>query len=500
MDFYRFFIFAYEIGENSRCLHLRDQCAIKLGKSNKPSNMQEPTKKINLDQQLPELAGALRADECVLLLGPRAAAFEGTPLEDLLARRLAKKVGRYEEAPTLTQAARWFADAFARPTDALAEAGKLLRHFYEEYAHEDIPVYRIAAEMPFKHVINTNPDGLFLEHLRRVHKSAEQFFDFHFANPQYNKAQNNRAVDLDKNISIDSPLVYNLLGHFDRPDSLVLTDADRLAFLDVVLQREKEATLPANITYFFTRPPLQTMRKAYIFLGFDFNEWHMRLFMHLLRRTHNHLPQSFGVQNRGTLPVETSAFFEQNFSLHFVEDDAETFLSTFKNYLKKSTPAPVPTRMELLLLFHPDDQAQFDRLEKHIAPLKTAGLVDMWHEQKILPGADIQAEITQKMQSARVIVPLLTANFLADERQHPLLDTALRRHEDRSATLVPLWMSPCMADDLPVYDLPTFYPKPKGKPISGRENPEEVLSKFAAELRSIIERSLQSKTKPHVQP
>jgi len=42
---------------------------------------------------LNHITEALRADECVLLLGPRAATFEGECLQDLLAERFAQRLG-----------------------------------------------------------------------------------------------------------------------------------------------------------------------------------------------------------------------------------------------------------------------------------------------------------------------------------------------------------------------------------------------------------------------
>lgn len=101
---------------------------------------------------------------------------------------------------------------------------------------------------------------MLLSALERKYKKA-RFFDFHFDNPEYNKQMNDKALDFEKEIDEDTPLVFNLLGHYERSDSLVLTDAARLRFLEVVLQREKEATLPPNIAFFFNKRPVRRHRK-----------------------------------------------------------------------------------------------------------------------------------------------------------------------------------------------------------------------------------------------
>lgn len=173
------------------------------------------------------IAEALRADECVLLLGPHAAIFEGECLQDLLADRMARKLGLPSETPPdLTQLARQFANQFKNATEALEQTGALLRDFYAEFRDEKIPLYDLAAQLPFRYVLNCTPDSLYLNALERQDKKG-LFFSFHFNKPIHNKNENDRALNLEKEIGEENPVVYNLLGHYDDPSSLVLTDADR---------------------------------------------------------------------------------------------------------------------------------------------------------------------------------------------------------------------------------------------------------------------------------
>ncbi len=443
--------------------------------------------------ELARIAEALHADECVLLLGPSAATFEGENLLDLLSDRFAQRLGLPENAPRdLPHLARMFALRCKDHTEALEKTGTLLREFYEEFQGEHIPLFELAAQLPFKYVLNCTPDSLFLNALER-HDKQGLFFDFHFNKPFYNKEANDRAVNLEQEIAQDRPLVYNLLGHYKDPSSLVLTDADRLRFLDVVLQREKEATLPANIKYHFLSPPLRQMRKTYIFLGFDFNEWHLRLFMHLLRRDHEHLPHSLNLQKTDALQDGNQVFYSDNFDMIFLPDDPTALLNGLKNQLKAPLPAALPSKMELLLLYHPDDEPQRAELETHLANLR--GMVEVWHELKILAGSETEAEIQQRLNHAQVIVPLVSASFLADERLYDrYLNRALERHDSGEAKVVPLLLSPCDVMSTPLFELNTLYPKPKGRAVSQKPDRAETLTNFAQELRGIVERLLNLKT------
>jgi len=440
-----------------------------------------------------QITEALRADECVLLLGPRAATFEGECLQDLLAERFAQRLGvpGAAGAAELPHLARRFAAACRDHTDALEKTGTLLREFYAEFRDERLPLFDLAAQLPFKFVLNCTPDDLFVQALRHHEKKAHTF-SFHFAKPLYNEMVNDQAVNLEQVIAEDRPLVYNLLGHYNDPSSLVLTDADRMRFLDVTLQREKN-TLPANVKYHFLRPPLRRMRKTFVFLGFDFNEWHIRLFMHLLRRDHEHLPHSLSLQRRDTLHGDNGVFYEDNFDMMFLPDEPLAFLQELQRQLRAPAPAPPPARMELLLLYHPNDEAARAELETHVAGLRHSGLVEIWHEAKVLPGAELEADIRQRVAEARVIVPLVSANLLADERLYGYLADALRRHAAGEAKVVPFLLSPCDVTDTPLFALNTFYPKPKGRALSQKPDRAETLTNFAGELRGIVERMLNLK-------
>lgn len=428
---------------------------------------------------------ALRKDECVLVLGPRAAMFEGEYLYDLLAERMAQRLRLPEGTPSdLAVLARQWGANHRNPTEALAGIGTLLSDFYQEFADEAIPVYEKAAWLPFKHVLNCTHEGLFEKALRGKDKNPS-VFAFDFSNPDFNEYENKRAVHLE--IDEDRPLVFNFLGHYDTPSSLVLTDADRLRFLDVVMQKEKGA-LPENISYHFLRKPLKRLRKTFLFLGFDFNAWHMRLFMHLLDRTQDHRPQSLTLQEQESLHQDAAVFYSDNFDMVFLPDNPERLLDDLHAELNRPVaPIRAAEKPELLLLYHPMDDTHRRELEIHLAPLRNAGLVELWQEDSIAPGDDQASEMQRHLDQASVILVLLTANLLADERRYPYIEQALDRHRAGEAKLVVLTYTPCAVQDTPLFSLNTLYPKPKGRAVSQKPDPAAALTSFAQELRGIIE-------------
>ncbi|MCC6461817.1 MAG: SIR2 family protein [Saprospiraceae bacterium] len=440
-----------------------------------------------------DLTDAIRADECVLLLGPNAATYEGESLRDLLAERICRllRQGRPDAVATpadLAAAVRLFLKSFPDNGQAFDALRHALRAFYEEFADEAIPVYDAVAALPFKYIINTAPDELLLNALKRKDKKA-RFFDFNFDNPDYNIAQNNNALNLETQIAEDAPLVFNLLGHYERPDALVLTDAARLRFLEVVLQREKEATLPANIAFFFNKRPVRRHRKAFVFVGFDFNEWHMRLFLHLLGSRHGQvLPHSISLQDTTALQGDAQTFFTENFNMHFVGADASGFLTQLKQELQKPVVAAPATRRELLLLYHPDDEALRIELETYLAPLRQSHLVEVWHEARIKAGEMVEDTLREHLQHAWLIVPLVTARFIANDRFFTeTLPAVLDRHKAGSTKVAPILMTPCDVENTPLFDLLTLQPKPRGKALSQKSDRAQALKTIVSDLRSMLE-------------
>lgn len=89
------------------------------------------------------------------------------------------------------------------------------------------------------------------------------------------------------------------------------------------------------------------------------------------------------------------------------------------------------------------DREWLERLQVHLKPLERAGLVQRWDDTMIRPGQTWQQEIDQALQSARVAVLLISADFLAsdfiaDNELPPLL----QRHENDGAVILPLILSP----------------------------------------------------------
>jgi hypothetical protein len=132
------------------------------------------------------------------------------------------------------------------------------------------------------------------------------------------------------------------------------------------------------------------------------------------------------------------------------------------------------------------DEHAVDRLTKHFSMLRRDGLVTEWHDQKILAGGDIDAEISKHLDSSDLFIPLLSPDFLASSYCYDLeMTRALERHDKGVLRIVPIVVQPCDWQNSPLGNLKAL-PK-DGKPVSDWTNANSAWLDVVQRLRRLIE-------------
>ena len=456
---------------------------------------------------LNELTEAINANECVLVLGPNLAInTDGVLLTELLADELATEIAQIEpnmlisNRKNLAYIAKVLEDSYliqqrlgGKGGDGHILLAKKVCDFYAKHqngAQSPPPVYDQLARMGFSVIINTNPDRLLIDAYENAgnYSSDKNFHYYHFANPTHNS---NVAVS-EKNISPKTPLIYNLFGSTDNPDSLVITEKDQLQFLDSILQQEATASIPDSVAIYFVSQRAHEKRKTFLFLGFDFEQWQLRLLLHLFNRYQPN-PNAFALQKE--LSDLNRFFYEKNFGFTFAETSPADFLTELKanrEANKKSTE--IATGLRLVLLHHQTDVADCNLLEKQLAGLETQKLVaEIWHTGKALASDELDTLITEKINTADMVLLLVSHDFLADDTLYNYAKQALQRGSAR-CVLVPIIVRPCNIDQTEFAELPTICPDPnEEKAISEYENPLEAWRDTAATIQKIAQKLLNRK-------
>lgn len=100
--------------------------------------------------------------------------------------------------------------------------------------------------------------------------------------------------------------------------------------------------------------------------------------------------------------------------------------------------------MEIYLSYAREDVQYGERLKRGLAPMAKDFGYTIWSKQNITPGALWQQEMGQHLRDARLFIPLLSADFLADDRCTAETKGALQMEQRGSLKVVPVLLRVCM--------------------------------------------------------
>ena len=198
----------------------------------------------------------------------------------------------------------------------------------------------------------------------------------------------------------------------------------------------------------------------------------------LNRLVYDHLKISFNDLCLGFTPEiqQTSASLQPNTAKEHGAD-AHT----------KNT-ASTHTHRNVFIGYSHKDKRFLSELHAHLAPSIRSGLVDLWDDTRMLPGAKWHEEITKAIQAARVAILLISADFLASDliatKELPLLLTAA---EQEGVTILCVIVGACAIEDT---ELAQFHPlNASSNPLNTttRGKRDAVWKQVATRVRDILQ-------------
>lgn len=133
-----------------------------------------------------------------------------------------------------------------------------------------------------------------------------------------------------------------------------------------------------------------------------------------------------------------------------------------------------------------DDEALRDQLEKHLASLRYEGAIESWHDRRILPGDNLDASIDVQIDSAELILLLVSSSFLSSRYCYTIeMQRALERHQRGECKVVPVILRACDWHNTPLGSLMAV-PR-DGKPITSWTNPDEAYTDVVRQIRALLQ-------------
>lgn len=147
--------------------------------------------------------------------------------------------------------------------------------------------------------------------------------------------------------------------------------------------------------------------------------------------------------------------------------------------------------LSIFISYSHRDEDYKDDLVVHLATLKRQGKIRAWQDRDIEAGAEWDAEIKQQLESAEIILLLITPQFIASDYCYDLeMQRAVQRHEEGTARVIPIIVKPCDWEGTPFSKL-QFVPK-NAKPITKWDDQDDAFLNVVQSIRKAVE-SLQAK-------
>lgn len=160
-------------------------------------------------------------------------------------------------------------------------------------------------------------------------------------------------------------------------------------------------------------------------------------------------------------------------------------MSLYTKFSVSVTDASYMTRV--FISYSYQDEPYRLELERHLSGLRRNGYIDTWTDLKILPGEEWDRSVSETLNQARIILLLISADFLASEYCNDAeLKTALQRHEQGAGSVIPIILRPCDWQNSPFADL---QPLPVGgQPIEAWEQTDEAYQNIVNGIKASIRR------------
>ncbi|HYY57088.1 MAG TPA: TIR domain-containing protein, partial [Pyrinomonadaceae bacterium] len=142
--------------------------------------------------------------------------------------------------------------------------------------------------------------------------------------------------------------------------------------------------------------------------------------------------------------------------------------------------------VEVFYSYSHKDERLRNKLDNHLSLLQRQGLIKEWHDRMIEAGGDWENEINEHLDTARIILLLVSDDFIASDYCYSIeMERALERHQNEEARVIPIILRPVDWESSPFAKVQAL-PK-DGKAVTQWKNRDEAFKNIAQGIRKIIE-------------
>ncbi len=445
--------------------------------------MPETQSRVQFDEtHLGTLTYLIETGKCALVLGPQLSRVlendRTVPLRQKLARELAEELAKtpgmaIPDPDDLALVCTAYQKFFNGSRLTLEhKVGSFFRRF-----NEPEEVLRQVANLPFRVILSSAQDNLVQSAFKKEGKLWQE---------GYYRLGETQVDNYDENSQL--PYIYQLFGKvLDKDvDHLVLTQQDQMRYIDSMQGIGRETRLPPSL--------LRAMQdcKGFLFLGFDFEDWYLRVLLHILHFVRDE-QAVFGLHQSKPgrpLPAQVALYYSNQYQFNFLEgaDPLDLVKALRERFGEEpSDIAGQQPTLNLLYLHAQADEESRIALDKALSRLKSTYKMESASIMDLRAGVEEETARKQMVEQANLIIAILSADYTAEEwLANDLTAQACARHGSERTRVTAVYAREAfgVTDGFAKLGIPVL---PAGDiPVSDM-NPDKAYQKIAEALQKIID-------------
>ena len=293
-------------------------------------------------------------------------------------------------------------------------------------------------------------------------------------------------------LSIENPIIYNLVGTFSQPESLVFTYDDLFDYLFSILGDNR---LPQELQIILKNA------ERFIFLGVNFSKWYMHLLLKLLASDKNVL----AIDDK--VPDASRTFVMSRLSLEMIDCTPLSFLDslTCNCHTEISTtnpsvvvpdstadvtvvPQDAPVRV-FISYAHVDEDFKKELLLTLSPMISQTKEIEIWEDRQIVAGDDWSSDIKEQLTKADLMICLVSKNFLASKF---CIEKEVSSAIEQQKYLLPVLLRSCAWKDFPFLSSRQVIPRDNQSIMSFKDQ-DEAYQKVYEEIKRLVKQIKQER-------
>jgi len=191
--------------------------------------------------------------------------------------------------------------------------------------------------------------------------------------------------------------------------------------------------------------------------------------------------------------IQKVDFFCEDFRSRLESLDGDTLTRFVKSKLNlddsfsPAKPSTAGESVEIFVSYAHEDEKLFEELKKQLENLRRQKLIDTWHDRKIVPSQNWSNEIDDHINSAKIILLLISPDFMASDYCYEVeMTRAIERHEsdEDKAHVVPIILRPVDWQGAPFSSIQAL-PK-NALPITSWEDQDSAFLNVVQGIRKLL--------------